>query len=367
VPKPPDLRKEPPREKWDEGVAKETAEHCRKIYSIRHKDDLSSASRREWLALSSLHTNCWHSEMVPNLPIRWKEYGNADTEEFLAPGDECSKTFDGTPRKLIPILKQLIRFDRPLITWDIFNEPAPPVFPNGESSAGAGASARARAGPPSTSQYEEARDPRTVNCVCHMEHSHAQQKKNMHEMDAENFAKTVDSRLAVKDLEDKKLYIVRIDEADGELMLAVVQLQIVKAKKKVPARYVAWWFRRLSQSHKWPQEVKFERHTENDVKETWISDDLEPDAILLPIPEAWLDASCLGKEDWNPILKPHATACLREFAMLHKLHVEKPPKKGGRRGKGNHCPPAPELGGAKRKTSTAGPDAGMDNSKRNKK
>ena len=37
--------------------------------------------------------------------------------------------FTGAPRPMLPLLKQMVRFERPFITWDIWNEPAPLAFP----------------------------------------------------------------------------------------------------------------------------------------------------------------------------------------------------------------------------------------------
>ena len=132
VPRPPDLRREPAREEWREEKVGQAAKSCRKALTVRHKADLSTEACREWSVLGSFHNKYTKASSVPNLPHTEKVQGDARTKSFLKAGEVAERTFDGTPQALLPLLKRIMsfRFPRPLITWDIFSEEAPPSFPS---------------------------------------------------------------------------------------------------------------------------------------------------------------------------------------------------------------------------------------------
>ena len=69
------------------------------------------------------------------------------------------------PKPLLPLLKDLARLPRPLITWDLFKDAPPREFPppraadDGERPAALGMS---------TNDHALLRDPRRVNNVTHL-------------------------------------------------------------------------------------------------------------------------------------------------------------------------------------------------------
>ena len=83
----------------------------------------------EWKCLQKLHLNSKVAAHLPNFPVTITITGDASTSAYLAMGETASKTFTGTPCLLRPILKELMRFDRPFITWDILTEAPPNTFP----------------------------------------------------------------------------------------------------------------------------------------------------------------------------------------------------------------------------------------------
>ena len=101
VQRPPDLRKEPPREEFAKADdTTETTAACQRILNAR-SDSLSEESIAFWKALKGVHEECRHASAVPSMP-------------FKSGGFE----FDGCPQPMIPLLKDLaFRFPRPLITW----------------------------------------------------------------------------------------------------------------------------------------------------------------------------------------------------------------------------------------------------------
>lgn len=59
---PPDLRKEPQREDWnDEAKSGEYAHACRKTVQLGHELDLTPEARKEWTILAGVHSKYTHS------------------------------------------------------------------------------------------------------------------------------------------------------------------------------------------------------------------------------------------------------------------------------------------------------------------
>ena len=114
--RPPDLRAEPQREEHVDESNDDTkmGQACERIGRIR-RNDLSEESIAFWKALEQVHNDGKRAASVPNLP---------HTKTI----DDQSFTFDGCPKQLRPLLHDLMRFDRPLITWDIFNDAPPAEF-----------------------------------------------------------------------------------------------------------------------------------------------------------------------------------------------------------------------------------------------
>ena len=116
VMRPPNLSVEPQREDHDQSSDDAKMETiCERIRRVR-KDDLSDKSHAFWEAMEELHHKGRYAASVPSLP------------HTIKVGDEHSFTFEGCPQDLRPLLHELIRFERPLITWDLFNEAPPAEF-----------------------------------------------------------------------------------------------------------------------------------------------------------------------------------------------------------------------------------------------
>ena len=115
VARPPNLSVEPQREDNEQaGDDAKMESICERIRRVR-RDDLSEQSLAFWEAMEQLHHKGRYAASVPNLP------------HTINVG-ERSFTFEGCPQELRPLLHELMRFDRPLITWDLFNEAPPAEF-----------------------------------------------------------------------------------------------------------------------------------------------------------------------------------------------------------------------------------------------
>ena len=130
IPYPPDLRREPGIEDWVEDKALGAAKACRKALTVRHQSDLTPEACREWRVLASFHEKYDKAHKVPRMPFTHSVVGDTTTRAYLPPGEATERTFSGTPQALLPVLKELMRFPRPLISWNIFDEEPPSSFPS---------------------------------------------------------------------------------------------------------------------------------------------------------------------------------------------------------------------------------------------
>ena len=148
----------------------------------------------------------------------------------LPTGESAERTFDGSPQLFLPVLKQLMRFPRPFITWSIFEEEAPSTFPTEPTEGADEVHAEVN-----TEEHgpEKARDPRDVNNVTHMERTHAAWKRDQQQMANEEWTEEVPCRMEASELKDGRLYMVRLEKPDGELYLGLVQ---VSPERLEPAR-----------------------------------------------------------------------------------------------------------------------------------
>lgn len=245
VPRPPDLRREPPKEAFDTDDAAKMAKGCKAVLANRHASDLSKADRQSWLALQSFHESTPHAGAVPYMPHTVGPTDGRNTEPL---------TLTGSPCPLLPILKAMRRFPRPLITGDPFEDPPPPSFPlepgHGEQPPG---KQKAR-----DAAKEAVRDPRKVNNVVHRGRSQGDVERDYMEMDNERWAEEAPTRL--ESVEVGGLYMVELheDEPDGQYRLGLVQ--VLPRLAETPAgKERCKWFARTNApgsthpKHVWPQ------------------------------------------------------------------------------------------------------------------
>ena len=234
VVKPPDLRKEPPREdlkgaknpgeadeearEGDEGGkgrqdkaakgAKErtpTDQVVAKILRDRG-DELSGAAKGWWSAFKQYFEGRNHVDQLPKLPCTL-ECTNDET------GEQFQHQLHGTPCDLKPILRALMRFERPLITWDLFEDPPPAEF---------SAATRAEAPPPpvaaapaaaaSAPARQPLRDPRDVNTVIHEGQSLAEADANIAAVDLQHWVETAPDRLEAGEVKAGELYMIKLEQ-----------------------------------------------------------------------------------------------------------------------------------------------------------
>ena len=160
---------------------------------------------------------------------------------------------------------------------------------------------------------EAPRDPRRVNNVVHMDFSQSAWKRGQASLSVEEWLHSTPPRLEREELVDGSLYIVKLDEADGQFLLGLVQLEI----DSTSGALTGWWFARKSKSHAWPaQHVPFERYPAHG---PWVSDPLDEEAVLLAVEDSDLTATGAKEKNVNPVLNNDFTHRLRAFAEKSDL------------------------------------------------
>lgn len=282
IPHPPSLQHEPPIEcykvklaKPNPTEAKHTAKHeedkpteannekrkhepATEIRQLLTKSDMggedgnfTKAEAGEWLALLAVHeTGRLHSNALPHLPHTQTVPQDDFSKRWIGPDDDVKHTFSGTPRLLLPMLKDMMRYDRPLITWDIFGEPPPASWPNPMRGAGSSkfdefAVARAAKKP--------RRDAAEANTVVHnLNPANVQERA---EKDLLNMRWAEDLPGHVSSLKDGGFYLVKLDKGTGGepwMAMGVVQARQLDGKQHF------YWFGRSSQgTNPWPSTVTF--------------------------------------------------------------------------------------------------------------
>jgi hypothetical protein len=298
---PPDLRCSPSMEAYCEKNLDKPSLAARGVpAAFPH---LSADSVDDWHALHTLHSQAPHSGALPLLP--------ADVAFTSDSGPVKTRRFTGTPMDLKPMLQRLQRFDRPLITWDIFNAPAPTEFPEKPTTSPVPEEQMADAQPETAeSSTAPLRDPRVVNQVVHADYTRAQFNRVSATLSAEEWVCNAPNRIEDSHWEKRDagggLYTVLLEVPDGEFFYGLGR--DCGPSDEAESRMLQW-FGRCSAVHKWPGTVKFDK-ARWDVKESFPCE-----GFLLEVNE---DKESLDVTDSStlsqPVLSSHFTERLNKFA-----------------------------------------------------
>jgi hypothetical protein len=272
VPHPPDMRVEPNRESWnDDKVAENGAKAIARI--LKHRKGLSPAAQLEWQNLLKFHSSFHSARTLPHLPHTVEIEGDASTEDYLAPGAKSSHVYDGTPRELLPVLRELAkgRFARPFLRADWWDAEPPAAFPLKKLEH--------------TSDNEEddeaidetepggLRDTRLANRVSHITQPAAESRGGVNMANKEDWAEQQPAR--VSKVIEGGLYLLQIEEAEGELFMGMARV-----KTENDGQLVAWWYQRCNNNFPWGEGCTFKKYG---APGAWTHDDVQPDSILLQV------------------------------------------------------------------------------------
>lgn len=318
IPRPPDLRREPKREPFADDKEGKPADGCSAIINKRRRADLTPANVHDWMVLQKAHTDWVHSGAIPNLPSSVTVTGDSESQGqgLLEDGKSVTTKFTGTPAKLLPILKSLRRFERPLITWDPFVDAPPATFTSVPTAA------TASEGGDKAAEGSKPVDPIVRNHVTHKGYSKSSHQKDMQRQNASDWAHEQDSRLEVTECD--KLYIVRFEypdgRGDGELKVGLILSGDTAVNEDGDKGRLCKWFGRSTSSQLWPSTVQFKKW--GDTYEF-----VSYESFLLEVHQS--DLTLGSQKNWRtaPALKSAFTARLKTFAEHESLRVATRPAK----------------------------------------
>ena len=308
---PPNIKTEPLREDFEQpGKSSagrrnmtKAAQVCDKVVAVREgtPDALGEEECLHWRALADVFREYQHAGALPDMPI---------TRRGIA--------FDGLPRKLLPILRDLRRFERPLITWDPLSEPAPSEWQDPSKCGGSGAGEPKGASP---TEHNTAagglRDPRSVNHVTHAGYTKTQRECNDTELMAERWAAEV--VMPVQEVKQGALYIAQLGAAEGEYKLGLVEAGPSTGTDSGSA-VKPLWFERVGKAHDWgihPSFKPWQRSSEQPP--------LSRKSFLLAVEDSWLVDPEVKMT--APQLNSKFMVKLTALAIRYGQELKAPPKK----------------------------------------
>ena len=345
IPHPPDLRREPPVEPYKTKHA-EDLKPAQDIRSLLKKSEMGGIDgtfekeeAHDWLALKALHEEGrLHANALPRLPHTQSVPVDRDSARWVSPGERIERTFEGTPRLLLPMLKDMMRFRRPLITWDIFEAEAPATWPNPLDGGTSGRfGAQASSAPQGAKRPKRA--PAEANSVEHMLYKSAERTGADRELLNKRWAEELPGH--VGSLEDGSFYVVRLEQGTNDepwMAMGVVQV------RKEQGRQTFLWLGRSSQgTNPWPTTVTFKPWPGPGTKQARATADM--DEVICKITPEWLPKDYTLTDGGAITINSEFRKRLELFGRLNGLvdddraHVAKPPR--GPRAANETCPSAP--------------------------
>jgi hypothetical protein len=345
IPHPPDLRREPPVEPYKTKHA-EDLKPAQDIRSLLKKSEMGGIDgtfekeeAHDWLALKALHEEGrLHANALPRLPHTQSVPVDRDSARWVSPGERIERTFEGTPRLLLPMLKDMMRFRRPLITWDIFEAEAPATWPNPLDGGTSGRfGAQASSAPQGAKRPK--RDPAEANSVEHMLYKSAERTGADRELLNKRWAEELPGH--VGSLEDGSFYVVRLEQGTNDepwMAMGVVQV------RKEQGRQTFLWLGRSSQgTNPWPTTVTFKPWPGPGTRQARATADM--DEVICKITPEWLPKDYILTDGGAITINSEFRKRLELFGRLNGLvddgraHVAKPPR--GPRAANETCPSAP--------------------------
>ena len=278
----------------------------------------SKREATEWLALLAVHEQGrLHSNALPHLPRVQSVPHDKLSKQWLGEGEQAEHTFDGTPRLLRPMLKEMMRFNRPLITWDIFEEAAPAAWPNPAGLDGSDALAQRlqdhRAG-----SKKPRRDAAAVNGPQHMLYTQAEREREDKDLLNKRWADEHPGHVSA--LKEGGFYVVRLEKGQGERWLC---MGVVQVKQTAEGAHFFWLGRSSQGKDKgvWPSTVTFkpwpskgkQAHDKADVK-----------MAICEITQDWLPDGHSLEEAESVVINSEYRKRLELFGHLHGLVTEQP-------------------------------------------
>jgi hypothetical protein len=332
---PPGALKEPQREDYSQTPC-EAAAVIRKLVDKRdgQPEELSANAKAHWAALESVYKLGHRPGMLPEMPTTVQGF-----------------TFSGSPRQLLPILKGLRRFARPMLYWDPFEDEAPAEWPDPAS-----VELRAAMGEPGSAQEptetsgvcDNLRDPRVSNTVTGAHWRKNQSDKESQQVCDEEWAKTFASKVPVKRIIEGELYLVQLLVAEGGFRLGFAEA----GKPQGHSQHEAKWFVKSSVGP-WNDTPTFKPYEKGGKRET---DAIDCGAFLMELDDGWLTDASQSVKHTSLRLKLDFVRKIRILASLYpyeyganikdaedgQVHTEQPVQQAGAQPMPHQEHPAPQ-------------------------
>lgn len=316
VPHPPDLRKEPLREEWelfkDQGPTG-AYDTMRRVLAKRKKWELSNEAALDWMSLAEFQKDKTRAGMMPDMPHTFEVTGDESTAPYLEPGKTATRTFDGTPSKLLEILKVLRkgRFERPLITWNIFDDEPPHSFPSHPVNAVATVEEDDSEVDGDEETTDKPREPRLVNMITHDLNPEGTARRAQNSALMEEWVIAQPRR--VEEPVKGDLYLVQLEEAEGEFHLGLCRVKSID-----DGALIVYWYERVGRKHSWGYNgCNFKQFG----KHGWAFDKVTPESILLEVKTADLTTKGRTNQLAKPTVSKDFMEKLRSFVDHHHNSV----------------------------------------------
>lgn len=248
------------------------------------------------------NTHGKHASAVPNMPLQMQSE------------DGMTFVFRGSPAPLKPILKGLMRFERPMLTVDPFEHPPSDSWKEAKEKMMINHPAAQTSAPNTSSRNDETelRDERAVNNVVHNLYSQAEYRRNTQEMAVDNFAK--DSQVRVEVVDIGELYLLEIEKPEFGMRLGLAKV----AEKKASGANTTWvveWFKLTSGGWR----VKNPTFVQHKVGNRRSTDEFDITCFRLHVPLDALTTGSRKEKDVKPKLTKDFTLRVLNFAHANSL------------------------------------------------
>lgn len=276
----------------------------------KRESDLCSASIQFWKSLEKLHWQYQNNaQEIPGMPYV------ATTE-----ANEQGFTFNGSPQKFLPILKELIRFPRCLPCAQDFDHEPPSSWaesvmqhdevqverPTSNESAG----------------EEHLRDPRLENSVSHEAYRAAQVRKAKRAAEQEHFSMETPAR--VEDIKMHELYLLELNEPECGLRLGLGRASATKMISGERKFEVEWFALKNCNSGWLERNPSFIQYKIRGKRETdWVA----PETFRLHVLDSDLTQGSRADKFTEPKLTQVFRDMVFQFATEHNLGCPPPNRK----------------------------------------
>ena len=276
--------------------ASSTSNSIRDLISKRagKQEKLSEKAVTHWNALKTAYDAGQRAGALPDMPV---------THNGIH--------LKGSPVKLLPLLKEMRRFDRPLTYWDPFVDEPPASWPDPVTAA---AAREARGLPRRASEVTEdlaragggPRDPRQANNVTGMHLTQAERARHLKDVSDEQWVQDfaeVAGKNRSKPIQKDSLYLMQLAVPEGGFKLGFAEAGKPHNRNgdgTEESQHEARWFAKTGDGNTWsdnPTFVHYMRGSQRSVEY------VPSESFLMEVDDQWLTESSVATKHTTLRLK----------------------------------------------------------------